>query len=114
LGRRGELAVSDDLRRDCGIWCALVAITQTVLGLQVHLHLRGRMWEYFVQPVKGTLLPRIDPFGAANYTGLVAVAASFLVALHVTSDDVSVPAARRGAQGRGGRTLGTLARHNEP
>ena len=78
--------VSADLRRDCGIWCGLVAITHVVLGLQVHL--RGRTWEYFVQPVKGTLLPRIDPFGAANYAGLLA--ALILVALLATSNDVSL------------------------
>ena len=84
---RGErYPVSADLRRDCGIWCALAAITHVVLGLQVHL--RGRMWEYFVEPGKGTLLPRIDPFGAANYAGLVA--ALILVALLATSNDVSL------------------------
>lgn len=84
---RGErYPVSADLRRDCGIWCAVVAIAHMVVGLQVHL--RGKMWEYFVRPAKGTLLPRIDPFGAANYAGLVA--ALILVALLATSNDASL------------------------
>jgi len=67
-GRR--YPVSTDIRRDFGIWSALVAILHVIVGLQVHL--RGKMWEYFVHPIKGVLLPRIDPFGAANYTGLAA------------------------------------------
>ena len=67
-GRR--YPVSADVRRDFGIWSALVAITHVVAGLQVHL--RGKMWEYFVRSDNGVLLPRIDPFGAANYTGLAA------------------------------------------
>ena len=83
-GRR--YPVSADTRRDFGIWSALVAIAHVVAGLQVHL--RGKMWEYFVQPTKGILLPRIDPFGAANYTGLAA--ALILVALLATSNDVSL------------------------
>lgn len=83
-GRR--YPVSADLRRDFGIWSALVAIAHVVVGLQVHL--RGKMWEYFVQPTKGVLLPRIDPFGAANYTGLAATV--ILVALLATSNDASL------------------------
>ena len=83
-GRR--YPVSTDLRRDVGIWSALVAIAGVVAGLQVHL--RGKMWEYFVRPVKGVLVPRIDPFGAANYTGLVATL--IFVALLVTSNDASL------------------------
>lgn len=83
-GRR--YPVSTDVRRDFGIWSALVAIVHVVAGLQVHL--RGKMWEYFVRPIKGVLLPRIDPFGAANYTGLVA--ALILVALLATSNDASL------------------------
>src|SRR5690242_1305409 len=58
-GRR--YPVSTDIRRDFGIWSALIAIVHVVVGLQVHL--RGKMWEYFVHPVKGALLPRIDAFG---------------------------------------------------
>jgi methionine sulfoxide reductase heme-binding subunit len=83
-GRR--YPVSADIRRDFGIWSALVAIVHVVVGLQVHL--RGKMWEYFVRPMKGVLLPRIDPFGVANYTGLTA--GLILVALLVTSNDASL------------------------
>ena len=83
-GRR--YPVSADIRRDFGIWSALVAIVHVVVGLQVHL--RGKMWEYFVRPMKGVLLPRIDPFGVANYTGLAA--GLILVALLVTSNDASL------------------------
>ena len=83
-GRR--YPVSADIRRDFGIWSALVAIVHVVAGLQVHL--RGKMWEYFVHPLKGVLLPRIDPFGAANYTGLAA--ALIFAVLLATSNDASL------------------------
>ena len=83
-GRR--YPVTTDIRRDVGIWTAVVAIAHVVIGLQVHL--RGKMWEYFVHSVRGTFLPRIDPFGAANYAG--AVAAILLVVLLATSNDASL------------------------
>src|SRR6185295_5484217 len=83
-GRRYQ--VSTDLRRDMGIWAALVAVAHVVVGLQVHL--RGKMWEYFVHPIKGVMLPRFDPFGAANYSGLAA--ALLLVVLLATSNDASL------------------------
>jgi sulfoxide reductase heme-binding subunit YedZ len=83
-GRR--YPVSTDIRRDFGIWCGITAMTHVVAGLQVHL--RGKMWEYFVRPAKGVLLPRIDLFGAANYAGLVATL--MLVALLATSNDASL------------------------
>jgi methionine sulfoxide reductase heme-binding subunit len=83
-GRR--YPVTTDLRRDVGIWAAIVSIAHVVIGLQVHL--RGKMWEYFVHSVGGTFLPRIDPFGAANYAG---AAATFLLAvLLVTSNDAAL------------------------
>jgi len=83
-GRR--YPVSTDVRRDVGIWAALVAVAHVVIGLQVHL--RGKMWEYFARPIKGVMLPRFDPFGAANYGGLAA--ALLLVLLLVTSNDASL------------------------
>jgi sulfoxide reductase heme-binding subunit YedZ len=97
-GRR--YPVSADVRRDFGIWCGLVAIVHVVVGLQVHL--RGKMWEYFVHRVKGVVLPRIDAFGAANYTGLAA--ALILVALLATSNDASL----RGLGTKRWRSLHTL------
>jgi len=65
--------VSTYLRRDVGIWTALLALAHVVLGLQVHL--RGRMWLYFVYPAREAHLLRVrhDVFGFANYTGLVAM-----------------------------------------
>lgn len=84
--RRRRYPVSTDIRRDFGIWTALVAIVHVVVGLQVHL--RGKMWEYFVHSVKGVVLPRIDPFGAANYTGLAATLV--FVVLLATSNDASL------------------------
>lgn len=84
--RRRRYPVTTDLRRDTGIWAAIVAIAHVVIGLQVHM--RGKMWEYFVHSVRGTFLPRIDPFGAANYAG--AVAAILLLMLLATSNDASL------------------------
>jgi DMSO/TMAO reductase YedYZ heme-binding membrane subunit len=46
------------------------------------------MWEYFAHASQGMLLPRFDPFGLANYTGLAATV--ILVALLVTSNDASL------------------------
>lgn len=64
--------VSLDLRRDIGIWAALVSLAHTVVGLTVHM--QGRFWLYFVWPADaGRAIPvRTDAFGFANYTGLAA------------------------------------------
>lgn len=83
-GRR--YPVSTDIRRDYGIWSAIVALVHVVVGLQVHL--RGKMHEYFVQQLGVVPLPRADAFGVANYAG--AVAGLILVALLVTSNDMSL------------------------
>jgi sulfoxide reductase heme-binding subunit YedZ len=65
--------ISTYLRRDIGIWAALLAVCHFVLGLQVHL--RGRMWLYFVYPSDEAHIQPIrhDLFGLANYTGLAAM-----------------------------------------
>lgn len=70
--RRRRNPVSTDLRRDLGIWAALVGLAHVVVGLQVHF--RGRMWFYFVREVEETteLVLRTDLFGFANYTGVLA------------------------------------------
>jgi sulfoxide reductase heme-binding subunit YedZ len=62
--------VSTDLRRDVGIWAAILGVIHVVAGSQVHQ--RGRFWLYFVHPGGrlGGLSPRHDAFGLANYTGL--------------------------------------------
>ena len=83
-GRR--YPVSTDVRRDFGIWSGILALVHVVIGLQVHM--RGKMWEYFAHESRGWVLPRFDPFGLANYTGLVATA--IFAALLVTSNDLSL------------------------
>lgn len=83
--------VSTDLRRDVGIWGGVAGLVHTVLGLQAHLG--GRFWLYFVKPYEShrfgdVFVPRLDPFGFANYTGLgVTVLLAMLLAL---SNDVSL------------------------
>ena len=85
--------VSTYLRRDVGIWAALLAFAHVVFGLQVHMS--GRFWLYFVYPAdQGHFLPaRYDLFGLANYTGLVAM---LLLALLLTlSNNASLRALGR-------------------
>jgi DMSO/TMAO reductase YedYZ heme-binding membrane subunit len=78
--------VSTDSRRDFGIWCGVLALAHVVIGLQVHM--RGKMWEYFVHSSHGSVLPRFDPFGLANYAGLAATV--IIAALLLTSNDMSL------------------------
>ena len=80
--------VSFDRRRDFGIWSALFGLAHTAIGLTVHL--RGRMWLYFLPAPEspGVLGLRTDPFGAANYAGLVA--ALLLLLLATISNDLSL------------------------
>ena len=64
--------VSTDLRRDLGIWAGIVGLAHVIFGLQVHLE--GKFWRYFLERLggSGVWFPRIDLFGFANYTGLLA------------------------------------------
>ncbi|MDZ4699119.1 MAG: hypothetical protein SH809_05375 [Rhodothermales bacterium] len=64
--------VSNDLTRDIGIWAGVLSFLHTIFGLQVHF--RGRMWLLFVPdaPMAFPFL-RLDLFGMANYTGVIAV-----------------------------------------
>jgi sulfoxide reductase heme-binding subunit YedZ len=80
--------VSSDLRRDIGIWCALVGVAHSAVGLTVHL--RGRMWEYFLASPRrpSPILIRIDPFGLANHSGLIA--GLLLVMLALISNDLAL------------------------
>lgn len=85
LWRRRMLAVSTDLRRDVGILSAVFGLVHIAFGLFVYGDVRG----YFVYPPvrwpqTGTPF-RLDDFGAANWTGLIATV--ILVALLVTSGD---------------------------
>jgi methionine sulfoxide reductase heme-binding subunit len=83
-GRR--YPASTDQRRDFAIWSAVVALVHVVVGLQVHL--RGKMEEYFLWRLGEVVAPRVDPFGFANYTGLVAML--LFVVLLATSNDASM------------------------
>ncbi len=88
LGRPNP--VSFDRRRDFGIWSAVLGIGHTAIGLTVHF--TGRMQLYFLAPPDGRSLLglRADPFGAANYAGLVA--AMLLLLLATISNDRSLRA----------------------
>lgn len=87
--RSGRSPLSTDLRRDLGIWAALVSLVHVVAGLQVHF--RGRPWLYFVAPAElpyQFLSIRLDVFGFANHLGLAA--ALLAVLLLALSNDLSL------------------------
>lgn len=77
--------ISFDLRRDIGIWTGVLAILHTAVGLTVHL--RGRMWMYFLKQLHPPKL-QMSQFGFANFVGLGA--ALLLLMLLAISNDVSV------------------------
>jgi sulfoxide reductase heme-binding subunit YedZ len=64
--------VSADLRRDLGIWTALLGFAHVVLGLQVHRHLGGMLYYFLYPPAEraGGVPIRLDALGVANYLGL--------------------------------------------
>jgi methionine sulfoxide reductase heme-binding subunit len=72
--------LSTYFRRDIGISGGILALIHSVSGLFVHL--RGRMWLYFLNENNRI---RIDNFGFANYTGVLA--ALIIILLLVTSND---------------------------
>ncbi len=80
--RRRPNPVSFDLRRDIGIWTGILAILHTIIGLTVHL--RGRMWMYFLKSLHPLKLQNTQ-FGFANFTGLGA-ALLFLMLLAISND----------------------------
>lgn len=71
LWRNKKMPLSSYLRRDLGIWAALLGIFHTVAGLQVHLG--GKFWHYFIYPSDQVhLVPiRYDFFGLTNHLGLL-------------------------------------------
>jgi sulfoxide reductase heme-binding subunit YedZ len=89
-GRTGPL--SYDLRRDMGIWTALVGLAHVAAGLLVHMD--GRPWLYFLKPIEeahgipGIGPLRVDRFGLANYSGLAATL--ILAMLLALSNDLSM------------------------
>ncbi|HUG11694.1 MAG TPA: hypothetical protein VMM36_11800 [Opitutaceae bacterium] len=79
--RRKPTPVSSDLRRDIGVWAALISIWHVFLGLQSHMI--GKKWTYFFYhdnfgPVSDL---RHDLFGWANHTGLLAALLALLLAM---------------------------------
>jgi len=79
--------VTTDLRRDVGIWAAVLGLVHVVLGLQMHMK---RRIDYFVYPPdQPHAFPlRHDLFGVASWTGLAATLV--LLMLLAISNDVSL------------------------
>ena len=77
--------LSQDLRRDWGIWAGMAGVFHVAIGQCVHL--RGRPWLYYVyEKTNPHVVPlRHDIFGLSNFTGLFA--ALILVTLLATSND---------------------------
>ena len=86
--RKRRNPISSDLRRDIGIWAALLTVTHSIIGQNVHL--RGRPWLYYVYEARQHhIIPlRHDLFGFSNYTG--AASTLLLLALLATSNDYSL------------------------
>lgn len=86
LLRRRPNPVSQDLRRDLGIWAGILGVLHAGIGQCVHL--RGRPWLYYVYG-RGehhhSIPLRYDLFGFSNYTGAAAVL--LLTLLLATSSD---------------------------
>lgn len=72
--------LSTYFRRDIGIIGGVLALIHSGTGLFVHL--RGKMWLYFLNDHKQI---RLDNFGLANYTGLIS--ALLIIILIITSND---------------------------
>jgi sulfoxide reductase heme-binding subunit YedZ len=92
--RRRPNPVSFNLRRDFGIWSAMVGLVHSAMGLTVHFH--GQIHRYFFADAgrPGLAGLRADAFGAANDSGLLA--ALLLLVLGLISNDLAL------------RRLGTL------
>ncbi len=84
--RRRPYALSQDLRRDIGIWAGLTGLLHAGIGQCVHM--RGRPWLYYVYEKWQAMPVRYDVFGLSNHTGLVA--ALILLVLLATSNDLAL------------------------
>jgi len=78
--------VSTYLRRDIGIFGGLLAVIHSVTGLFVHL--RGKMWQYFLVETNHGYSINLENFGIANFTG--AIAALLIILLIIISNDYSL------------------------
>ena len=76
--------ISTDLRRDVGIWAALLSLAHVAVGLLTHFP--GEPWLFFVNG--GRIPLRLDVFGIANYLGLAATL--ILVLLLALSNDLAL------------------------
>lgn len=79
--RRRPNPISTDLRRDVGIWAAVISLVHVAAGLLTHFP--GEPWRFFIDDGRLPLL--FNQFGAANYSGLGA--ALILVLLLCLSND---------------------------
>lgn len=77
--------VNINLRRDIGIWTALIGIVHVISGFQVHL--QGQILLYFFYDT-ADYLPRFNLFGTSNYLGLLATVV--LLTLLVLSNDLTL------------------------
>jgi sulfoxide reductase heme-binding subunit YedZ len=84
--QRRPYALSQDLRRDIGIWAGAIGVLHAGIGQCVHL--RGRPWLYYIYEKWQVLPVRYDVFGLSNHTGLVA--ALILLVLLATSNDMAL------------------------
>src|SRR5262249_24972229 len=79
--------VSNDLRRDCGIWAAAFGLGHTGYGLQGHL--KAILYQQLFRTAPdGTLALRLEGVALGNDPGLVA--ALLLVLLLALSNDLSL------------------------
>ena len=78
--------VSTYIRRDIGIFGGLLALVHSVTGLFVHL--RGKMWLYFVIENNNRHSINLEKFGIANYTGVLA--AVLIIILIIISNNYSL------------------------
>lgn len=78
--------VSSDLRRDVGIWAAIGSVVHVIFGLQVHGS--GRVSDFLDYFVASDGSPRLNSFGLANWTGLVALV--IVVGLLALSSDFAL------------------------
>ncbi|HST06290.1 MAG TPA: hypothetical protein VLQ48_16370 [Chloroflexia bacterium] len=86
--------VSSDLRRDIGIWSALLGILHVVVSLPIPA---VNVIYFFVEQtgVHGDLVPLLDLFGLSNYAGLLATGLALLLLLIANDWSLSLLGAKR-------------------
>jgi methionine sulfoxide reductase heme-binding subunit len=76
--------VSSYLRRDVGLWTAVVSVAHVFVGLQVH----GRIADFINYFIDSNGRPWLNSFGLGNWTGLAATV--IVVGLLVLSSDAAL------------------------